>query len=226
MGPQGHKLIPRDSFRDVAENSRNLTSVFRNLTLPFTGVNHFFGLQLSFNSFFFYSNSGSVHCHCGKQFDSIRKLSYHTKTAHEEPTHLCTYCGRKFPYATYLRRHILDAHERSKISFVKCTKCNKSFKGKRLLHNHIKQVHGELSWNCKSCNAAFTTKARLKKHTFSHLKKRPFNCHLCPSGYYMVQYLKGHYERSHDCTFTNEEVLKVCVRIRVDEELLKKIIVS
>lgn len=144
------------------------------------------------------------------------------KTAHEEPKHLCTYCGKKFAFGAALRQHISGAHEKDKLAPETCDVCGKVFKGLKVLAGHKKQVHGAQIWRCTQCDAAFSTKARLTKHTYSHLKKRPFNCHLCTSGYYMVDYLKGHYERSHDLTFTNEEIYKYCIRVKVDGSLLKK----
>lgn len=119
-----------------------------------------------------------------------------------------------------MRRHIEEIHNPNH-QRVTCDICGTTVKNERGLLRHKEEVHfSDYKYPCPTCGRAFKTIKMLKKHQFSHLKQKPFNCHICHSGYYMTSSLKDHYFKLHNIQFTSEEVLSVCVRVKIDNNLL------
>lgn len=159
---------------------------------------------------------------CDLTFETPTLLDIHTKYKHNERKHLCSYCGKKFVYPKELTVHISLKHEANDVDPVDCKECGKQLPNRISLSNHMRFVHTNRTWKCQDCQRCFKSKPSLEKHVFSHLKKRPFNCHICSTGYYMIEYLKNHYIKSHDMRLKNEEVHKYCVRVRIDKNLLEQ----
>jgi len=62
----------------------------------------------------------------------------------------------------------------------KCVHCNKSFKTKNYLNNHIKHIHlKDKIFYCDMCEYSSPKKGNLKRHMLTHTGLRPFSCSFC-----------------------------------------------
>ena len=75
---------------------------------------------------------------------------------------ICDTCGKAFPVAGKLKRHINAVHGQKD---HKCAKCEKQYSTAQVLTNHISAVHnGQKDHKCDSCEKAFSQAGDLKKH--------------------------------------------------------------
>lgn len=155
---------------------------------------------------------------CGQTCSNEQRYKWHYRTKHAEKKHKCEYCGKSFSMPHLLDYHIKSSHL---VNPTQCDICGKIFTRSKTMKQHKKIIHGNnYSLTCQVCGRGFKTHSSLIKHKYSHVGKRPFNCHLCPTGYYMLEYLKGHYQRSHALQYSNQEVKDNCIRVKItDEEL-------
>ncbi|XP_013908218.1 PREDICTED: zinc finger and SCAN domain-containing protein 16-like [Thamnophis sirtalis] len=77
------------------------------------------------------------------------------------PSYECSYCGKRWPCQSQLRRHLkIHTGERPH----KCTDCGKSFSNSSNLSQH-KRVHtGERPYSCKDCGKSYRRRASLLQH--------------------------------------------------------------
>lgn len=149
---------------------------------------------------------------CHKSFKSLMLLKNHIMY-HKEKTYECNTCSRKFLFSKDLERHQRLVHEKL-TEYTTCTICNKQVSAKGL-NSHVKQVHMDIRpHTCQVCNVAFKSSSNLKKHLYSHSGTRPYNCHLCGHGSYMSCTLKEHYQKIHSLNYTNDELNKVCIKVK------------
>ncbi|XP_054834920.1 zinc finger and SCAN domain-containing protein 30-like [Eublepharis macularius] len=94
---------------------------------------------------------------CGKSFSPSFDLDLPPKTQSYE----CSYCGKRWPCQSQLRRHVkIHTGERPH----KCTDCGKSFSTSSNLSQH-KRVHtGERPYICKDCGKSYRRRASLVQH--------------------------------------------------------------
>ncbi|XP_062978694.1 zinc finger protein 24-like [Elgaria multicarinata webbii] len=94
---------------------------------------------------------------CGKSFSLGFGLAQPAKT----PSYECSYCGKRWPCQSQLRRHVkIHTGERPH----KCTDCGKSFSTSSNLSQH-KRVHtGERPYSCKDCGKSYRRRASLVQH--------------------------------------------------------------
>ncbi|KAL2086066.1 hypothetical protein ACEWY4_017125 [Coilia grayii] len=116
----------------------------------------------------------------------------HPKT-NASTTHLCSVCGKGFPYWSNLQLHYAThAGDRPHA----CARCGKSFG----LHKHLKQherTHtGERPYPCAQCGKSFALAKHLKQHQRIHTGEKPFRCGHCGKTFTFVGNLRVH-ERTH-----------------------------
>nr|XP_056722870.1 zinc finger protein with KRAB and SCAN domains 1-like [Euleptes europaea] len=94
---------------------------------------------------------------CGKSFNLSLDLGPTPKTQSYE----CSYCGKRWPCQSQLRRHVkIHTGERPH----KCVDCGKSFSTSSNLSQH-KRVHtGERPYICKDCGKSYRRRASLVQH--------------------------------------------------------------
>ncbi|XP_048345184.1 zinc finger and SCAN domain-containing protein 30-like [Sphaerodactylus townsendi] len=94
---------------------------------------------------------------CGKSFSLGLDLGPPPKTQSYE----CSYCGKRWPCQSQLRRHVkIHTGERPH----KCMDCGKSFSTSSNLSQH-KRVHtGERPYICKDCGKSYRRRASLVQH--------------------------------------------------------------
>jgi len=103
---------------------------------------------------------------CDKRYASSFSLKSHKLNTHgvggERP--MCSVCNRSFYNKSFLRRHVLEQHEKD--PRLQCKTCNHFFLRKDNLEAHILNVHGEQKENhpCKLCSKSYGTKERLQDH--------------------------------------------------------------
>lgn len=110
----------------------------------------------------------------------------------------CKFCGKISKSIGALFAHERTHREIAAEDYVKCEFCDKAFKEKRLLKNHIELVHEKSrARQCNQCGFVATCSGSLNKHTKAvHLKLRNHICADCNQGFATNQQLKRH-ERSH-----------------------------
>ena len=103
---------------------------------------------------------------CDKRYASSFSLKSHKLNTHgvggERP--MCSICNRSFYNKSFLRRHVLEQHEKD--PRLQCKTCNHFFLRKDNLEAHILNIHGEQKENhpCKLCSKSYGTKERLQDH--------------------------------------------------------------
>lgn len=83
--------------------------------------------------------------------------------APEEPSLLCTTCGKLFRYLSTLKFHQLS-HDGPQYS---CDICSKKFLTPRLIKEHMK-IHGTRKHACDRCDSTFLSLYHLKRHIRTH----------------------------------------------------------
>ena len=79
----------------------------------------------------------------------------------------CPNCPFKGTTQYYLTRHIKSQHSQPEV----CSHCNKVFKHKLALKQHMIGFHGDIQYNCQQCLFVCTSQKRLEKHILhSHTK--------------------------------------------------------
>jgi len=106
-----------------------------------------------------------VQCHICKQFLRKKSIKVHLKN-HEEAEaneeYICPTCGKKSPNKTALYAHMYIAHRLKRTH--NCTICNKTFKTKAVLLQHIPMHTDESSYKCEFCTRLYKSKAALYLH--------------------------------------------------------------
>lgn len=77
-----------------------------------------------------------------------------------------------------------------------CNICDKTFKLKPTLENHIRSHTGEKPYKCDQCGKRFRQSGHLNIHKAIHSDERPFKCTLCPASFKQKPHL-GYHIRSH-----------------------------
>uniref|UniRef100_U5ETL7 Putative nucleic acid binding protein n=1 Tax=Corethrella appendiculata TaxID=1370023 RepID=U5ETL7_9DIPT len=113
---------------------------------------------------------------CGLNFNCSTSLNDHEST-HDEQTHECKICQKRFISKATLKCHIQNVHVTEK-KFV-CTVCGWSSTNRiRLTHHSI--MHSDLlAYQCKMCGKKFKSKQALTFHYNTHNGIKPFKCRYC-----------------------------------------------
>ena len=76
----------------------------------------------------------------------------------------CVSCGKSFPQAYRLRRHVREVHDKEKM--YECDECEKKFFKTNSLTRHKISVHDNIRpFSCPNCVSTFKDKSALKYHT-------------------------------------------------------------
>ena len=76
----------------------------------------------------------------------------------------CASCGKGFPQAYRLRRHVREVHDKEKM--YECDECEKKFFKTNSLTRHKISVHEKIRpFSCQNCQSKFKDKSALKYHT-------------------------------------------------------------
>lgn len=137
-------------------------------------------------------------CHlCQKKFTSKGNLSYHL-TTHQPNLHAmqCPKCQKWLKNKICLRKHMIQHSENPKFQCHLCP--NYSTVNKQCLVNHIRVKHSEEKrFNCESCNKSFRLKSTLTNHMRQHSKEKPFKCEFCSRKFNSSGNFYAHRKRMH-----------------------------
>lgn len=76
-----------------------------------------------------------------------------------------------------------------------CRLCDKSFKIKKYLYNHVRRKHADdksKRYRCKICKMSFDRMNALKRHCKYHIGLRPYQCKMCSRSFKTLSQLKEH----------------------------------
>ena len=102
----------------------------------------------------------------------------------------CELCGKNFTKQSRLQSHINSIHKN--IRNFQCQHCDKAFKAKIHLDNHMLQHSGDRPFQCGECGERFRHKLSLISHSRIHSDSRPFVCDTCGRAFRDNSTLKAH----------------------------------
>ena len=126
---------------------------------------------------------------CKKKFRTQWLLKRHMISHTKDTKHICAVCGARFASSYNLHRHEETLHLHLK-SF-KCDLCEKTFKRKEYLSDHILAHSGEKTHKCSTCGKSYSVKRYLKKQPCKAPEPLP-KCLLCGKQFSKAKYLKQH----------------------------------
>nr|XP_029719848.1 gastrula zinc finger protein XlCGF7.1-like [Aedes albopictus] len=119
--------------------------------------------------------------HLQQIFSSKSAVNAHQKYHAEEKTFVCATCG-----AAFYQKYLLKLHEQNHVEGplpFKCEMCEKSYKSKNGLVNHIRVHTGEKPFSCRHCSMTFATSDARRSHEMNHSATKPFKCSYCDKSY-------------------------------------------
>uniref|UniRef100_A0A8C6SCW8 C2H2-type domain-containing protein n=1 Tax=Neogobius melanostomus TaxID=47308 RepID=A0A8C6SCW8_9GOBI len=91
--------------------------------------------------------------------------------------HGCSFCQKICPSEKNLKLHMmLHTGEQP----FHCPACDKRFRSRGFLNNHVKMKHSPVRpFSCSVCGAGFMSNHLLRQHMYQHTGRRAFACSLC-----------------------------------------------
>ena len=119
---------------------------------------------------------------CGKKFVKSHQYKTHMRIHDGSLVISCDICGMTFQQLEYLKNHqkIHDGTKaEGKVVTHKCSLCEKSYKCKKALQNHVRIIHEGINdlFECSFCHKRFGRKSTLDTHI--HLHTGEFKMHAC-----------------------------------------------
>ncbi|XP_056136401.1 zinc finger protein 721-like [Lampris incognitus] len=130
----------------------------------------------------------------GDQETPSSKTFGQSENGKAQSTHTCSVCGKDFPYASKLQRH-LRTHSGERP--FPCSMCEKRFPEKGLLMIHERVHTGEKPFPCTFCEKKFASQGELRLHRRTHTGERPYQCTICPKSFSRHWHLKTHLDAMH-----------------------------
>ena len=127
---------------------------------------------------------------CEKKYLDRYSLRYHLRTHGIGLQIRCELCGKNFTKQSRLRSHIDSIHKN--IRKFQCPNCDKAFKAKIHLDNHMLQHSGDRPFQCGQCGENFRHKLSLISHSRIHTDSRPYVCDTCGRAFRDNSTLKAH----------------------------------
>ena len=117
---------------------------------------------------------------CSYVINSKHSLKLH-KANHDEATHECEKCGRKYQSLLRLNNHVRRVH--NKQNSIPCSHCDQKFQTHEKLRRHMLYVTGAMPHTCRICAAGYLGAGTLKKHFEKYHSGQPiFFCEPCDFG--------------------------------------------
>ena len=149
-------------------------------------------------------HAGKFKCEfCGVAVTTKDVLETHINNRHKGP-YPCEICGKLFSSIFAVSKHKVF-HGKiippKKIEILKCPICEKEFKGKFKLKEHMNCHSTERPHTCDICGASFSHKTSFFTHKKIHSEDEPYSCDVCGKTFKLSQYLAIHKMTHTDITF-------------------------
>ena len=121
-----------------------------------------------------------------RSFNRNRRDDHMSKHMDQRP-HQCLKCNKSFKLERHLKDHLVRFHGKQRhyendplIDKFPCQHCDKIFKVKTSLVNHVKIVHEGLKpFTCHFCPYSASSKSNLVIHERQHTGEKPYSCSYC-----------------------------------------------
>ncbi|KAL9700480.1 hypothetical protein quinque_003921 [Culex quinquefasciatus] len=141
--------------------------------------------------------SRSYPCHapgCTEKYPSRVALQKHMVEA-KHTACVCEICGYQSSSNGQLKDHLVRFHGNDRL---KCEYCQKIFKVKQDLQEHVKAVHlGEIVFKCETCGTEYRSKTALRNHQARHSDVYNFPCQQCDKKFKVKILLHKHIQSVH-----------------------------
>lgn len=154
-------------------------------------------------------------CHiCDKEF-TIKYREKHLATHINLQQYKCQICYRGYNTSGALTRH--SRIHADGFSLPTCDYCNRSFKNKYKLRQHMLKQHIdgyviEIKYNCELCTRGFHSRSLYEAHMRRHRDEKPFQCAICGLAFVSVGCLNSHKrrhrEKPHKCDLCSRAYFK------------------
>lgn len=151
---------------------------------------------------------------CDEKLDRFIDVTKHFRENHPSIPAYLICCNKKFTKRPNLIEHV-EFHDKS--ANYKCEICNKNFKGKSILRNHIRRFHVDVKdpEMCTECGKYFSNKYTLKTHMKIHLidENRQFECYICKKSCKNHLKLLDHFKYRHDPAHNRMSICHICSKV-------------
>ncbi|CAG9559476.1 unnamed protein product [Danaus chrysippus] len=104
--------------------------------------------------------------HCRGAYPTREQLERH-ETLHAPSTQTCKICHKSFQNVYRLQRHMISHDDSAKLRKYKCNDCDKAFKFKHHLKEHLRIHSGEKPFECANCGKKFSHSGSYSSHMTS-----------------------------------------------------------
>ncbi|XP_033231784.1 zinc finger protein 676-like [Belonocnema kinseyi] len=146
---------------------------------------------------------------CARCYAHANNLNKHKKfDCGVMPQFRCKLCGRQFKRESFLKRHIVTIHQKTKLKTAErkynCEKCNRSYStiGNLNQHHSFKHAVVKRHFICDSCGYKANLKTHLSRHIItSHMDRvqhnKRYHCHKCSRSFAYIGFLNRHQTSEH-----------------------------
>lgn len=115
---------------------------------------------------------------CGKRFIQKINLTNHLHVHTRKRPFPCKICKISFAWEADLRVHLITSTTHNSIACTpfSCNQCEKQFKQKEYLKQHMRIHTGEKPFSCKICQKKFRTGSGVYNHEKTHKKSTESEC--------------------------------------------------